>query len=70
MTSVGSVGSKQNSVISEANAASSPADEDESKYFCGVIPLAVPAADPEWLSEMNCFIRGTCIEAFSADTSK
>lgn len=46
------------------------AEEDESKYFCGIIPLGVPDADPKWLSEMNCFIRNNCIEAFSANDGK
>jgi len=45
---------------------SSPDDEDESKYFCGAVPLAVDGADPEWLSEMNCYVRSKCIEVFSA----
>jgi Zn-finger protein len=46
------------------------AEEDESKYFCGIIPLGIPEADPQWLSEMNCFIRNNCIEAFSANDGK
>ncbi len=56
--------------IAMAEDISSPDDDDESKYFCGVIPLAVPEADHEWLSEMNCFIRSQCIEVFSADEGK
>ncbi len=50
-----------------SDSVSSPADEDESKFFCGAIKLEVPIADPEWLSEMNCYIRKNCIEAFSAN---
>jgi hypothetical protein len=42
-------------------------EEDESKYFCGIIPLGIPEADPHSLSEMNCFIRNSCIEVFSAN---
>ena len=66
MTSVVSTGSKQSSAHA-SDFAFSPEDEDESKYFSGKIPLSVPDADPEWLSEMNCFIRHKCIEIFSAE---
>lgn len=40
--------------------------ESPIKYFDGCIPLAVPSADSEWLSELNCFVRQNCVEAFSA----
>ena len=65
MTSVMSQSSTKSVTIRET--ISSPADEDESKFFCGTVKLSVPAADNEWLSEMNCYIRSECIEAFSAD---
>lgn len=39
---------------------------DTGLYFEGVIPLAVPATDHDWLSDTNCFVRSRCIEAFSA----
>ena len=32
----------------------------------GVVSLAVEPIDKEWLSELNCFIRKHCVEAFSA----
>lgn len=32
----------------------------------GITSLAVPEFDKEWLSEVNCFIREKCVEAFSA----
>ena len=32
----------------------------------GTVSLAVPDYDKEWLSEINCFIRKECVEAFSA----
>ena len=35
-------------------------------WFTGATFLAVPESDAEWLSELNCFIRTTCVEAFSA----
>jgi hypothetical protein len=37
-----------------------------SEWFSGSISLAIPESDSEWLSEINCFIRKFCIEAFSA----
>ena len=70
MTSVASVGSKPSAISKEASITSSPVDDDESQFFCGIIPLAVPSADPEWLSEMNCYIRKECIQAFSAKPGK
>ena len=70
MTCVGSTESKRSILANNKKTVSSPADEDESKFFCGTIPLAVPAADLESLSEMNCYIRKECIQAFSADTCK
>ena len=35
-------------------------------WYTGTTFLAVPESDAEWLSELNCFIRTTCVEAFSA----
>lgn len=40
---------------------------DESKYFSGIIPLGIPEADCHALSEIYCYIRNECIEAFSAN---
>lgn len=40
--------------------------EDPTQYFDGTVALAVPSADSEWLSELNCFVRQHCVEAFSA----
>lgn len=69
MTSVSSSGSNLKSSIgsSDMTTESSPIDQDESKFFSGVTALAVPSADPEWLSELNCYIRMNCIQAFSAE---
>lgn len=36
------------------------------EWFRGSISLANAESDPEWLSEMNCYIRSNCVEAFSA----
>ena len=36
------------------------------KWFNGTVSLSLPESDLEWLSELNCFIRSTCVEAFSA----
>lgn len=36
------------------------------EWFQGSTNLAVPESDAEWLSELNCFIRSTCVEVFSA----
>lgn len=37
-----------------------------SRWFSGSVSLSIPDSDSEWLSEVNCFIRKYCIEAFSA----
>jgi hypothetical protein len=39
-------------------------------YFEGKISLAVASTDSDWLSETNCFVRSTCVEAFSAEEGK
>lgn len=39
---------------------------DEREWFKGETSLAIPKLDKDWLSEMNCFIRENCVEAFSA----
>ena len=70
MTSVASGSSKRSLMSKEASIATSPVDDDESQFFCAIIPLAVPSADPEWLSEMNCYIRKKCIQVFSATPGK
>lgn len=36
------------------------------EWFEGSISLANPKSDPEWLSEINCYVREACVEAFSA----
>jgi hypothetical protein len=41
-------------------------DEGETAWFSGCVALSVEPADIEWLSELNCFIRKNCIQAFSA----
>lgn len=43
-----------------------PSDEAR-KWHYGVSTLFIPAKDPEWLTELNCFIRSKCVEAFSAE---
>jgi hypothetical protein len=35
-------------------------------YFKGSKSLAIQETDSEWLSELNCFVRNCCVEAFSA----
>lgn len=35
-------------------------------WFSGSQALSVESADHEWLSELNCYIRKNCVEAFSA----
>lgn len=39
---------------------------NERAWVQGSTPLSIPGSDAEWLSELNCFIRSTCLEAFSA----
>ena len=43
-----------------------PSSKDRD-WFEGAVPLAIPDSDPEWLSELNCFVRAKCVEAFSAN---
>jgi hypothetical protein len=35
-------------------------------WYQGTLCLAIEESDREWLSELNCFIRSHCVEAFSA----
>ena len=47
--------------------ASGPAgDSNPVQWFHGSIPLSVQPTDKEWLSDLNCYIRSHCVEAFSA----
>jgi len=39
---------------------------DRRHYFSGSVPLSIPTTDSEWLSELNCYVRDKCVEAFSA----
>ena len=41
-------------------------DECTPTWSSGCVALAVEPADTEWLSELNCYFRKNCIEAFSA----
>ncbi|CAB9518760.1 expressed unknown protein [Seminavis robusta] len=36
------------------------------EWFSGSVSLCIPDSDAEWLSEINCFLRKYCVEAFSA----
>lgn len=42
-----------------------PANSDT--WHSGAMSLAMGESDSEWLSELNCFIRVHCVEAFSAN---
>jgi hypothetical protein len=46
---------------------STPSSEISSSapYFAGCVPLAL-SKDSDWLSDVNCFVRKHCMEAFSA----
>lgn len=35
-------------------------------WYSGSTSLALPDSDPDWLSALNCFIRKSCVEVFSA----
>lgn len=53
-----------------ANEETAVRDESASTtWFTGSVALAVESTDREWLSELNCFLRKDCIEAFSAEKS-
>jgi hypothetical protein len=41
-------------------------DPDHQEWFAGSVALAMHPADSEWLSEVNCYVRQHCVEAFSA----
>lgn len=36
------------------------------EWFKGATSLEIPETDADWLSELNCYIRKVCVEAFSA----
>ena len=38
-------------------------------WYTGSISLSIEDSDHEWLSELNCFVRKYCVEAFSASAS-
>ena len=51
----------------ETDASKIPAmASDGATWFSGSVSLSIPESDSEWLSQLNCFIRKFCIEAFSA----
>ena len=39
---------------------------DSDTWYSGSMSLAMGESDSEWLSELNCYIRRHCVEAFSA----
>lgn len=39
---------------------------NEQQWCSGSLSLAMEESDREWLSELNCFVRKHCVEAFSA----
>jgi len=41
-------------------------EKKKGNYFSGSVSLSVPMTDSEWLSELNCYVRHNCVEAFSA----
>lgn len=43
-----------------------PVSTSSRSWFDGSTSLSIPSTDSEWLSTLNCFIRGECVEAFSA----
>jgi hypothetical protein len=45
-------------------------DLNSVQCFHGSAPLSVQPTDKEWLSELNCYIRSHCVEAFSAEKGK
>ena len=60
-----------------ARSCSNSSEEEEDKstvevssasghWFGGATSLSIKESDSEWLSELNCFIRKNCVEAFSA----
>jgi hypothetical protein len=53
-------------IVQENDASVTRAYKHDQSWFQGSISLSIPDSDAEWLSELNCFIRATCLEAFSA----
>jgi hypothetical protein len=53
-------------IVQESDLNVARAYKQEQSWFQGSTSLSLPDSDAEWLSELNCFIRATCLEAFSA----
>jgi hypothetical protein len=43
-----------------------PTSVNQQEWYTGKMSLAVEESDREWLSEINCYVRSKCVEAFSA----
>lgn len=50
----------------EASMGGSVTSASSETWQTGKLSLAMEESDREWLSELNCFIRSECVEAFSA----
>jgi hypothetical protein len=56
-------GSGEEDILSSSGSVM-PSNSDT--WHSGKMSLAMGESDSEWLSELNCFIRGYCVEVFSA----
>jgi hypothetical protein len=55
------------SFVRKSFSGDSNTNSNNDHWFEGSVSLANPDSDHEWLSELNCFIRDQCLEAFSAE---
>jgi hypothetical protein len=53
-------------IVQESDSSVTTAYNQDQSWYRGSTSLSIPNSDAEWLSELNCFIRATCLEAFSA----
>jgi hypothetical protein len=58
--------SRSNSAEDEHSTIKPSSSSAEQHYNTGTLSLSIEESDPDWLSELNCFIRKECVEAFSA----
>ena len=52
--------------VKASSSSSSSSSSSAEQWFAGSTSLSIDESDSEWLSELNCFVRKFCVEAFSA----
>ena len=59
--------SRSRSDVSAGASSEHETNLDKVRCYSGSMKLSLEDSDREWLSELNCYIRKSCIEVFSAD---